>query len=137
MWSRCYSSFILRPPSFVTKLKPAAPTKGVLMLATLRQRNFALLWLSGLISFAGDWALIIALPVFVYDMTGSALATGAMFIAQTLPRLLFSPLAGVFVDRWDRRRTLVAANLAQAAVLPILLLVRSPDWLWLLYLVAF
>ncbi len=107
------------------------------MLATLRQRNFALLWLSGLISFAGDWALIIALPVFVYDMTGSALATGAMFIAQTLPRLLFSPLAGVFVDRWDRRRTLIAANLAQAAVLPLLLLVRSPDWLWLLYLIAF
>ena len=107
------------------------------MLATLRQRNFALLWFSGLISFAGDWALIIALPVFVYDMTGSALATGAMFIAQTLPRLLFSPLAGVFVDRWDRRRTLVAANLAQAALLPLLLLVQSPSQLWVLYLVAF
>jgi MFS family permease len=107
------------------------------MLATLRQRNFALLWFGGLISFAGDWALIIALPVFVYDLTGSALATGVMFIAQTLPRLLFSPLAGVFVDRWDRRRTLVAANLAQAALLPLLLLVQSPSQLWMLYLVAF
>jgi MFS family permease len=107
------------------------------MLATLRQRNFALLWFGGLISFAGDWALIIALPVFVYDLTGSTLATGVMFIAQTLPRLLFGPLAGVFVDRWDRKRTLVAANLAQAVVLPLLLLVRSPDLLWLLYLVAF
>jgi MFS family permease len=107
------------------------------MLATLRQRNFALLWFGGLISFAGDWALIIALPVFIYDLTGSTLATGAMFIAQTLPRLLFGPLAGVFVDRWDRKYTLVAANLAQAAVLPLLLLVRSADLLWLLYLVAF
>src|SRR5262245_29658737 len=107
------------------------------MLATLRQRNFALLWFGGLISFAGDWALIIALPVFVYDLTGSALATGAMFIAQTLPRLLFGPLAGVFVDRWNRKRTLVVVNLVQAAVLPLLLLVRSPDQLWLLYLVAF
>ena len=67
------------------------------MLATLRQRNFALLWFGGLISFAGDWALIIALPVFVYDLTGSTLATGVMFIAQTLPRLLLGPLAGVLV----------------------------------------
>jgi MFS family permease len=107
------------------------------MLATLRQRNFALLWFGGLISFAGDWALIIALPVFVYDLTGSTLATGVMFIAQSLPRLLFGPLAGVLVDRWDRKRTLVAANLAQAAVLPLLLLVQSVDMLWLLYLVAF
>jgi MFS family permease len=107
------------------------------MLATLRQRNFALLWFGGLISFAGDWALIIAMPVFVYDLTGSTLATGAMFIAQTLPRLLFGPLAGVLVDRWDRKRTLVAVNLASAAVLPLLLLVQSADMLWLLYLVAF
>jgi MFS family permease len=107
------------------------------MFATLRQRNFLLLWLGGLISFAGDWVLIIALPVFVYDMTGSAFATGAMFMAQTLPRLLFSSLAGVFVDRWDRKRTLVFTNLAQAAVLPMLLLVQSPAQLWLLYLVAF
>jgi MFS family permease len=107
------------------------------MFATLRQRNFLLLWLGGLISFAGDWVLIIALPVFVYDLTGSALATGAMFMAQTLPRLLFSSLAGVFVDRWDRKRTLVLTNLAQGAVLPLLLLVHSPSQLWLLYLVAF
>ena len=57
------------------------------MLATLRQRNFALLWLGGMISFAGDWALFIALPVYVYDLTGSALVMGGMFIAQTLPLL--------------------------------------------------
>jgi MFS family permease len=107
------------------------------MLETLRQRNFALLWFGGLISFAGDWALIIALPVFIYDLTGSTLATSAMFIAQTLPRLLFGPLAGVLVDRWNRKHTLVAANLAQAMVLPLLLLVQSTDLLWLLYLVAF
>jgi MFS family permease len=107
------------------------------MLTTLRQRNFALLWFGGLISFAGDWALIIGLPVYVYDLTGSALATGAMFIAQSLPRLLLGSLAGVFVDRWDRKRTMVAANLAQALVLPALLLVRSSEGLWLLYLVAF
>jgi len=107
------------------------------MLATLRHRNFALLWLGGLISFVGDWALFIALPVFVYDLTGSTLATGAMFMAQSLPRLLLGSLAGVFVDRWDRRRTMIVANLLSAAVLLLLLLVRTPADLWLLYMVAF
>jgi MFS family permease len=107
------------------------------MFTTLRQRNFALLWFGGLISFAGDWALFIGLPVYVYDLTGSALATGGMFIAQSLPRLLLGSVAGVFVDRWDRKRTMVAANLAQALVLPALLLVHSSETLWLLYLIAF
>ncbi len=107
------------------------------MLATLRNRNFMLLWLAGLISFGGDWAMLIALPVFIYDLTGSALATGGVFIALSLPRLLFGSLAGVFVDRWDRRRTMLVANLLSAATLLLLLPVHSPDRLWLVYLVAF
>src|ERR671927_398560 len=104
------------------------------MLATLRQRNFALLWLGGMISFAGDWALFIALPVYVYDLTGSALVMGGMFIAQTLPRLLMGSVAGVFVDRWDRRRTMVVADLLMALGLLPLLAVDSLDPLWLVYL---
>src|SRR5262249_29780625 len=107
------------------------------MLATLRQRNFALLWLGGLISFVGDWVLYIALPVYIYDLTGSALATGAMFIAQTAPRLLLGSLAGVFVDRWDRRRTMIVANMLSAAALLLLLPVRSIHDIWLVYLSAF
>jgi MFS family permease len=107
------------------------------MLAILRQRNFFLLWLGGLISFVGDWVLFIALPVYVYDLTGSALATGGMFIAQTAPRLLLGSIAGVFVDRWDRRRTMIVANLLSAAALLLLLPVDTIDDLWLLYLAAF
>ena len=107
------------------------------MLAILRQRNFALLWLGGLISFVGDWVLFIALPVYVYDLTGSALATGGMFIAQTAPRLLLGSIAGVFVDRWDRRQTMIIANLLSAAALLLLLPVRSIADLWLVYLAAF
>ena len=111
--------------------------KEYTMLAILRQRNFALLWLGGLISFVGDWVLFIALPVYVYDLTGSALATGGMFIAQTAPRLLFGSIAGVFVDRWDRRRTMIVANLLNAAILFLLLLVHSAADLWLIYATAF
>jgi MFS family permease len=107
------------------------------MIATLRQRDFALAWLGGLISMMGDWVLYIALPLYVYQLTGSTLATSAMFIAELIPALLFGSVAGVFVDRWDRKRTMVISNLLLAVTLLPLLAVRSADWVWLAYLVGF
>jgi len=105
------------------------------VIATLRHRDFALLWTAGLISVAGDFALLIALPLHAYTLTGSAVATGGVFAASLLPRVLLGSIAGVFVDRWDRKRTMVAADLLRAALLLPLLAVGSPDLLWLLYLV--
>ncbi|MBK9056112.1 MAG: MFS transporter [Chloroflexi bacterium] len=107
------------------------------MFALLRQRNFGLLWFGGLISMIGDWMLRIALPAYVYDLTGSTLATGLMFMVSTLPSIVLGSVAGVFVDRWDRQRTMVIINLILAATLLPLLLVRSTEWLWLVYVVAF
>lgn len=105
------------------------------MLATLRHRDFALLWIAGLVSVAGDYALIAALPLHAYALTNSAVATGAVFAASLLPRILFGSVAGVFVDRWDRKRAMIAADLLRAVLLLPLLLVVSADLLWLLYLV--
>lgn len=107
------------------------------MFALLHQRNFACIWLGGLISLVGDWMLLTALPVYVYQSTGSTLATGAMLAARVMPRFLLGSVAGVFVDRWDRRRALVVANVLLALGLLPLLLVRSAEALWLVYLVAF
>ncbi|HEY8292620.1 MAG TPA: MFS transporter [Thermomicrobiales bacterium] len=107
------------------------------MLAVLRQRNYGLLWVGQLISVFGDWVLLIALPFYIFDLTGSALATGAMFMASNLPRVLLGSFAGVFVDRWDRRRTMIATDLLRAALILILLTVHSVHWLWIVYLIAF
>jgi MFS family permease len=107
------------------------------MLAVLRQRDFSLLWFGGVLSVTGDFFLFIALPFFVYERTGSVLATGAMFAAETLPRLLFGSVAGVFVDRWDRKRTMVFADLSRAVVLLPLLAVAAGGPLALVYVVAF
>lgn len=107
------------------------------MLATLRHRNFALLWFAGLISLTGDWILRIALPFYVYQRTGSVLSMGLMFIATTLPGVVLGSLAGVFVDRWNRKQTLVMASFLQGLLLLLLLMAQSVEWLWVVYPVAF
>jgi MFS family permease len=107
------------------------------VLAVLRQRDFSLLWFGGVLSVIGDYFLFIALPFFVYERTGSVLATGAMFAAETLPRLLFGSVAGVFVDRWDRKKTMVISDLSRALILLPLLVVAAGGPLALVYAVAF
>ncbi|HUS14558.1 MAG TPA: MFS transporter [Chloroflexia bacterium] len=107
------------------------------MIATLRQRNFGLLWWGGLISMAGNWMLYIALPLFVFQMTQSTLATSLMFMIETLPRIALGSVAGVFVDRWERKRTMVITNVLMAIGLLPLLLVGSVEWLPVIYLVGF
>ena len=107
------------------------------MFAVIRQRNFTLLWFGQLASAIGDLALFVALPFYIYERTGSTLATGAVFLVSTLPRLLFAPMAGVLVDRWDRKRVMIAADLLRAAVLLVLLLAPFYGWVWLIYPVDF
>lgn len=107
------------------------------MLALLRQRNFVLLWSGGLISMIGDWLLRIGLPVYVYMLTRSALTTSIMLIIGFLPSLLLGSVAGVFVDRWDRRKTMIVSNLLMASGLLPLLAVHSQNTLWIVYLVQF
>jgi MFS family permease len=106
------------------------------MISTFRQRNFVLLWSGSLISLVGDWLLRIGLPVYIYILTGSALQTGIMFIAGNIP-MLFSSFAGVLVDRWDRRRTMIFCSVLQAAGLLPLLLVHAQGSLWIVYSVQF
>ena len=106
------------------------------MIAALRNRNFAFLWLGGLISLAGDWVLMVGLPIYVYLLTRSVLLTSFMLLASAVPNVLLGSLAGVFVDRWNRKRTLVVANLLMTLGLLPLLLVHTADRVWIVYAVA-
>ena len=106
------------------------------MLNLLQNRNFSLLWWGGLVSMLGNWMLIVALPVYIYQETGSTLATSLMFIAGTVPRVLLGSVAGVFVDRLEHKRTMVVCNLLLAATVVPLFLVTSSGALWPIYAVA-
>lgn len=101
------------------------------MIRVLGQRNFALLWLAGLISLLGDWAFYTVVPVFVLDETGSVFLAGIVWAVIALPSMLVGPVAGVFVDRWDRRRILLWGNLAQAGAAAILLLAGATPGVWI------
>ncbi|MFF1573000.1 MFS transporter [Leifsonia sp. NPDC058292] len=101
----------------------------------LLRRDFALVWASSLISDTGDWLLMIALPLFAFAVTGSALGASTVFLAELIPMLVLGSFLGVLVDRWDHRRTMIVANLLQGALL-LPLLAATADRMWIVYAVA-
>ena len=82
--------------------------------------SFSALWSGQLISLFGDRLNQLALVAVVAISTGSALATGLVFFAATLPNLLLSPIAGTFVDRWDHKEVMVVSDILRAAIVLVL-----------------
>jgi MFS family permease len=103
------------------------------MLQALRIRDFRLLWGGGLISSLGSWLLILAIPAHIFLVTGSLRDTGLTLAADYLPLLLLGPVAGVFTDRWDRRRLMIATDLFRAGAVAVMLLGIAPGRYWVLY----
>jgi MFS family permease len=73
----------------------------------LRHRNFRLFFSGQSISVIGTWMTRVATSWLVYRLTGSALVLGTVSFAGQIPTFLLAPVAGVFVDRIDRRKVLV------------------------------
>jgi len=96
---------------------------------------FRTLWVAGLISDTGDWLLLIALPIVVYQLTGSAVGTSAAFAAELAPGIALAPLGGRLADACDRRAVMMALSAAQALVLLPLLLVHGRQGLAIVYAV--
>lgn len=100
-----------------------------------RAPDLRLLLGAGLVSMTGDWLLAVGLAYSVYALTGSTLASAAALLSAFVPQVLVGSVAGVLVDRWDRKRTMVVTNLLLAVGLLPLLLVDGADWIWLVYAV--
>ena len=78
--------------------------------------NFRRLWVGSLVSQLGDWFNTIALYSLVASLTGSPLAMGAVFLFKLLPWALVSPIAGVIVDRFNRRWVMIVSDIVRAVV---------------------
>lgn len=82
-----------------------------------RERPFVLYWLARTVSVAGSTVTAVVLPLLVYRMTGSALATSLLAAIQVVPYLLFGLVAGAVADRFDRRRLMVGCDVTNAILL--------------------
>ena len=78
--------------------------------------SFSALWMGQVISLFGDRINQLALATFVFELTDSAVLTGLTFFAATLPNLFLSPVAGAYVDRWDKKQVLIVSDLLRAAI---------------------
>lgn len=99
-------------------MSTAAPAPSV--LAVFRRRDFSLLWLAQLVSTAGSSLTDLAAAIWVYEQTGSALAVGLTLMATAVPSLVVGLLAGVYVDRHDRKRIMLMTCLIQAVIVAII-----------------
>ncbi len=99
-------------------------------------RNYRLLWLGATASYLGDWFNLIASATLIARLTDSGTAISTLFLARFLPIFLFSPIAGVLADRYNRRAIMVLSDLLRALVVLGFLLIRQPSQIWLLYLLT-
>jgi MFS family permease len=90
-----------------------------------RNRDFRALFSAQVISFMGDWFATVALLGLVLEVTHSDVAASAIFISQTLPSFLATPLAGPAADRFDRRRLMVLVSSVQVVAAATFLLVGA------------
>ncbi len=107
-------------------------------LSMLAYREFALLWVGSTISALGDSLTWIALVWLVYDATGSAGKVGLLVVVYTAPVIIGGLLAGVALDRFNRRRVLIVDNVIRGAVMAAIPSLFHLDLLrlWHLYVVA-
>ncbi len=101
----------------------------------LREPAFARLWIAAFFSETAEWMLQIALPVFVFQATGSAATTALSIVLGLVPAVLLSPVAGVVADRWNRRLVLCVVCAGQAFVALPLLFVASGGPVHVIYAV--
>lgn len=99
------------------------PAPAPSMFAVFRRRDFSMLWLAQLISTAGSSLTDLAAAIYVYRETESALAVGLTLMVTAIPSLVVGLLAGVFVDRHDRKRILIITCLVQSVIVALLAVV--------------
>jgi MFS transporter, DHA3 family, macrolide efflux protein len=103
----------------------------------LRIRDFRSLFAGQAISDIGDGITLLLVLLVIHDLTGSTAALALMAIAEAVPAFTVGLVAGVYVDRWDRRRIMLAADLLRAVIVLSFGLVSTAAMVPLLYVLGF
>jgi MFS family permease len=108
---------VIGTPAQPADVTEEAPSRAI---DVLRIRPFLLLWLSQLATQIGGNMVLFGLTVVVYDATGSNTAVSILLLTFLGPAVLFSAVAGVFVDRLDRRLVLAATNIVRVVLFALM-----------------
>src|SRR5689334_3871560 len=106
------------------------------IFSVFRNRSFTLLWTGQLISSMGSALTTLAASILVYRITGSALSVGLMLIATSGPTILIGLIAGVFVDRYDRKRIMLVSDYLRAILILLIPFLIPFNIFWLYIIVA-
>jgi len=99
-----------------------------------RNRNYRYTWMGQIVSEIGDHFNNIAVFALAMDLTHSGLAVTGIMLARAVPMITMGPLAGVLLDRFDRKRIMIASDLTRAVIALGFILTLSGHRAWLLYL---
>src|SRR5207249_4012757 len=107
-------------------------------LAALLRRNpnFRYTWMAQVVSETGDYFNNIAVFALVMEKSGSGLVVSGVMLSRAIPAVLAGPIAGVLLDRLDRKRIMVASDLVRAAIALLFVLTVHQPRPWLLYLLS-
>jgi MFS family permease len=115
----------------MTTARPASASP----FAIFRNRDFSLLWTGQLVSTIGSALTSLAASIYIYRLTGSALSVGLMLMATAAPSLLVGLFAGVFVDRYDRRKIMITADVLRAILILLIPVLVPLNVIWLYVIV--
>jgi MFS transporter, DHA3 family, macrolide efflux protein len=105
------------------------------MFAIFKKRDFRFLWTGQLVSTIGSSLTDLAAGILIFQQTNSAFAVGLMLMATAIPSLVVGLVAGVFVDRFDRKKIMIASDLIRAGLVVSIPFVISIN-IYLLYVVV-
>lgn len=112
-----------------------AVTSSPSAFAVFRNRNFTLLWSAQFVSTIGSSLASLAASILIFRETNSALSVGLMLMATALPSIVLGLVAGVFVDRLDRKRIMIGADLLRAVIVFSIPFFVQSNLVWLYVLV--
>jgi DHA3 family macrolide efflux protein-like MFS transporter len=112
----------------------ATAAQPVTLKDVLKNKSFRTLWLAQLVSIFGDFlALFGVISLITFRLHGTAVQVTAVTIAFALPLALVGPPAGVFVDRWNVKRLMIASDLIRAALALALVFVKDVRQICLIF----